>query len=848
MLNKIKQFFKKKKISIIIWAVIFPFCYILSTLLIAFLLSITNLSFNNLVTNWFSKSNLTFGVGFLLVIILSGVYWYFFVFEKKKHSFVKETSLTDYGGAEWVIDEENNKANKTQIVDFLTKYPSSFKINEPGWVIRSKYDKLKEITEFNIRCKTQTLCLGPTGSGKSQKVVIPTAIYNSRLEYDKKPCMVFTDPKGELYNLLSKSLQDEGYEILTLNLRETKYSSGWNPLFMCYQYNLQSINFRKNNTDLLLETDFNKLLQKLEYLECYTHDQIKCDDCLTEIRNNNTALFESYVINNDYYVKDINKKLERLIEITDILRNQTHTLNDSVFELDELTDEKNDILSGIKSARFLANKQLFNEIVQNSINELKGKAYEELEDLASTLFPPSGGSENSMWRSNAADMVAAVIYAMLEIMELDITLIPIEKFNLTTVAVLLTDEKNICEWFQSLPRTSKAYTTGSATFNAPDATRGGFFANLKEPLKIFQDYGIQGITCRNTINLFEFTKKPTAIFLIIPDDKTNRHILGSLFISQLYKASVEVANKSDEQTLPRQMLFLLDEFGNMPKISNMSSIITVARGRGIFFLLILQGFYQLYEKYGQNDGKTIKDNCNLFLYIQSNSDEDAESISKMIGDKTVITSSLSLSDSGQGGTNKTSSGEQLSYMPLIKGADLRRLTDPYGIAMYSKENPAKIYMEYAYKCKDLKFGCERQKKDIYMIDFYKDHYLDITELEYDNLILQSLASGEEIDLSLLDNEENQQEDENEVFVKLKPREELNEDVSSVENSLTDNYKNSTVESLTRELNILKAQILILKKNNNRTQNDKKELNQLRNKMTLVTKNMLDLTKRLNKIK
>ncbi|QED24937.1 hypothetical protein [Spiroplasma citri] len=42
-------------------------------------------------------------------------------------------------------------------------------------------------------------------------------------------------------------------------------------------------------------------------------------------------------------------------------------------------------------------------------------------------------------------------------------------------------------------------------------------------------------------------------------------------------------------------------------------------------------------------------------------DEDAESISKMIGDKTVITSSLSLSDSGQGGSNKTSSGEQLSY-------------------------------------------------------------------------------------------------------------------------------------------------------------------------------------------
>ncbi|WFG95617.1 hypothetical protein M0C40_05835 [Spiroplasma citri] len=33
----------------------------------------------------------------------------------------------------------------------------------------------------------------------------------------------------------------------------------------------------------------------------------------------------------------------------------------------------------------------------------------------------------------------------------------------------------------------------------------------------------------------------------------------------------------------------------------------------------------------------------------------------MIGDKTVITSSLSLSDSGQGGSNKTSSGEQLSY-------------------------------------------------------------------------------------------------------------------------------------------------------------------------------------------
>ena len=64
----------------------------------------------------------------------------------------------------------------------------------------------------------------------------------------------------------------------------------------------------------------------------------------------------------------------------------------------------------------------------------------------------------------------------------------------------------------------------------------------------------------------------------------------------------------------KEVIFILDEFGNMPSIEGMSNIVTVCLGRNIRFNLVIQAYSQLKEKYG--DGwETIDGNCGNTIYI-----------------------------------------------------------------------------------------------------------------------------------------------------------------------------------------------------------------------------------------
>ena len=68
------------------------------------------------------------------------------------------------------------------------------------------------------------------------------------------------------------------------------------------------------------------------------------------------------------------------------------------------------------------------------------------------------------------------------------------------------------------------------------------------------------------LTLKNIATKPSAIFIKIPDENATRHPLANIYISQLYKILIELANERQELSLPRNVYFVLDEFGNLPKI------------------------------------------------------------------------------------------------------------------------------------------------------------------------------------------------------------------------------------------------------------------------------------------
>ena len=69
-----------------------------------------------------------------------------------------------------------------------------------------------------------------------------------------------------------------------------------------------------------------------------------------------------------------------------------------------------------------------------------------------------------------------------------------------------------------------------------------------------------------------------------------------------------MASAREDLSLPRNVYFILDEFGNMPKIDKFDKMITVGRSRKIWFNMVVQSYAQLDNVYGQTISNIIKSN------------------------------------------------------------------------------------------------------------------------------------------------------------------------------------------------------------------------------------------------
>lgn len=146
---------------------------------------------------------------------------------------------------------------------------------------------------------------------------------------------------------------------------------------------------------------------------------------------------------------------------------------------------------------------------------------------------------------------------------------------------------------------------------APSKTRGSFVAAALSTLQMFINEYVASNTQKSDFNLRNFAEKKTAIFILLPDDRDTYHKLGSLLVQQLYTSLVEASRKNGGE-LKIRMNFILDEFANFTKIDTFQSMLTVSRGRNIRFVICLQSFAQIEERYGKEGAQNIMDNSALY--------------------------------------------------------------------------------------------------------------------------------------------------------------------------------------------------------------------------------------------
>lgn len=140
--------------------------------------------------------------------------------------------------------------------------------------------------------------------------------------------------------------------------------------------------------------------------------------------------------------------------------------------------------------------------------------------------------------------------------------------------------------------------------------------------------------------------KPISVYLSVNQvDARALGVISGTFIelmsSYLIANPPKFQNKTDGQMGPFPTLFVLDEFPQMPKLKAIIDGPAVGRGQKVSYLLIGQDLGQISGKYGKDDLETVISTTACKVILSQNNEQTAQRFSKMIGNKTVQTTSFS---------------------------------------------------------------------------------------------------------------------------------------------------------------------------------------------------------------
>ena len=358
-----------------------------------------------------------------------------------------------------------------------------------------------------------------------------------------------------------------------------------------------------------------------------------------------------------------------------------------------------------KGAAYVSRDRLENDIEVRA-RILKDDAYNALNDIATTIAPVENSKDPS-WEQTAQKLIHSVMLAMLEdsrVPELHLTKEKYNPYNLYRICNTTdsgrdpfgTLRKYLCDYRDKF---SKVPILASPALKNADNTSKNYMGFVSQKTALFNDAAISFMTSCSEMDFVDIDEKPTAIFIKFPDEMKTRHPLLVLFINQLYKRLVDKANSLGGK-LKRNVYFLLDEFGNMPKFPDFGAMMSVGRSRGCFFLLVVQSYSQLNLKYGQDEGKIIRDNCPIQVYVATEDMTTNKEFSELLG-KHTISKHTENKSKGPDGKETTSGSDQTLSVPLIYPEELMKVRDEGKIVVktFTPNAVLKTTIELSDKCK-----------------------------------------------------------------------------------------------------------------------------------------------------
>lgn len=207
--------------------------------------------------------------------------------------------------------------------------------------------------------------------------------------------------------------------------------------------------------------------------------------------------------------------------------------------------------------------------------------------------------------------------------------------------------------------------------NSPDKTRGSFMVSALATLEKFTGQKVARVLSDSDFDFHTYVNGKKALFVVNPDEKKTYNSIASMIFSSAYQALVFEANTMPGRKLKRRVHFILDEFGNMPKIDDIDKLFTVSLSRRVLFHIYLQDFRQLNKTYDDNIATILRSNCALWTFISSNDYDSCEEMSKKIGENYLETVSRTTNADNQGRmTGMSSQVSDTQARKLIRADEL----------------------------------------------------------------------------------------------------------------------------------------------------------------------------------
>lgn len=327
----------------------------------------------------------------------------------------------------------------------------------------------------------------------------------------------------------------------------------------------------------------------------------------------------------------------------------------------------------------------------------------DIQNIAQIMVPKVEG-DNAVWQGLAQQVLAGVISYIHESDRYK------DRRNLPEVTSFFATSEDLQDLMQKRVE-AEAYLSKFTieSFNRyialnEKAARSALI-EIDNALRPFQNEKIAAATLVTDLDIASIKRRPTTIYLApnVNDVELLRPLLV-LFIQQTLDL---ITRSHDEKSLP--ILFLLDEFRQLKKMTEITSKLPYVAGYSVKFAFVIQDLKNLDEIYGETTRHSMLGNCGYQLVLGANDSATAKYVSEALGNTTMTywTESRSVQIIG---LNHRSRLQQKRERDLLMPQEVRQLPIDDMILLaegqgairgkklrYFREKPFKAWSEYAAK-------------------------------------------------------------------------------------------------------------------------------------------------------